>query len=366
MARNLSNVALKLVAPEPRIGDGGALALEAAGAGAWEIRPITGEHLLSARSRELLGIESDEAISIERLLAALHPGDRERWKEAAAQVLEAKRSGEYHFEFRTAAPAERWLAASGRAFFHGMNAVRVAGTLRDITEQKRSEEERDIRLGELGHDLRVPLSAISMGIQLVQRDVPAKAEILSTMLFMVQRMNRLVDQLLRSARSGTVELVLKREHVPLAAICREAIDEASLAHPGHPIEFERYDDAPGEWDRDRLLQVMRNLLSNALRHGAANGPVIVSVINFSEEALLSVANLGGPIPAAFREDLLDPTRRGNWSSGHLGLYIVKEIVRAHGGRIELNSDDAATVFHVWLPRKHESSVSLDGAKGERS
>jgi signal transduction histidine kinase len=94
--------------------------------------------------------------------------------------------------------------------------------------------------------------------------------------------------------------------------------------------------------------------------------VIVSVINFSEEALLSVANLGGPIPAAFREDLLDPTRRGNWSSGHLGLYIVKEIVRAHGGRIELNSDDAATVFHVWLPRKHESSVSLDGAKGERS
>ncbi len=241
-----------------------------------------------------------------------------------------------------------------------------SGKLPSITEQLRTEEERDVRLGELGHDLRVPLSAISMGIQLVQRDVPAKAEILSKMLVTVKRMNRLIDQLLLSARSSTSELVLNHERVPLAEICQEAIDEATLAYPGHPIEFERWDDAPGEWDRDRLLQVVRNLLSNALSHGAAGVPVIVSVFNVNDQAVLAVANRGQPIPDQLREHLFDPTCRGPWSKDHLGLYIVKEIVRAHGGRIELPSDDSATVFHVWLPKKRASSVPCGDAKEARS
>src|SRR5258708_27618761 len=110
MSRDQWNAAVELVAPEPREGDEGArLALEAAGVGTWEIRPVTGEHFLSARSRELLGIEGDESISIQRLLAALHTDDRERWKDAVARVLVAERSAECHLEFRTAGPAERWL-----------------------------------------------------------------------------------------------------------------------------------------------------------------------------------------------------------------------------------------------------------------
>jgi sigma-B regulation protein RsbU (phosphoserine phosphatase) len=299
----------------------------------------------------LLGIESDESISVQRLLAAIHPDDRDRCKEAIAQVLDADRGRECYLEFRTAGPSERWLAASGRAFFEGMRVVRVAGTLQEVTEQKRTEEKREARLGELGHDLRLPLSAISMGIQLVQRDVPEKGRILSSMHALVQRMDRLIHQLLRVAGSGTGELVLKRERVPLAGICREAVDEALLAHPDRIIEFQGWDDALGEWDRDRVLQVVRNLLSNALTHGAEGEPVIVSVVDCKDEALLVVFNRGQPVPDRFREQLLDPTRREGWSSGHLGLGIVKEIVRAHGGRIELISDQLATLFHIWLPKK---------------
>src|ERR1700694_1990499 len=126
MRLNRLNDAAELVASEPPRGnDGVQLALEAAGAGTWEIRPLTGEHLLSPRSRELLGIEGDQAISIQRLLAALHPAARGRWKEVFAQVLDAEGSGQCYLEFRTAGPAPRWLAASGRALFEGMTAVRV-------------------------------------------------------------------------------------------------------------------------------------------------------------------------------------------------------------------------------------------------
>src|SRR5258708_18671282 len=190
-----SNAAMRLMLAEPQ------LDFE----GAWEIRPRTGEHVLSLRSRQLLGIGDDEPISIQRLLAALHPGDRERWKDAVAEVLDPEGGGECSLEFRTADPVPRRLSASGRAFFEGMRAVRVAGTLQEVTGEKRLEEVRDFQLVEPARDL----------------------------------------------------------HTPLAAICRHAIDEALFAHPGHPIEFERWDEAPGQWDRDCLLRVVRGLLSKA-------------------------------------------------------------------------------------------------------
>lgn len=129
-----SNAAIRLMLSDPQeVKSYAQLALESAGVGTWEIRPRTGEHILSPRSRQLLGIGEDEVISIQRLLAALHPGDRESWKNAVADVLDPEGSGECSLEFRTADPVPRWLAVSGRAFFEGMCAVRVTGTLESVS-----------------------------------------------------------------------------------------------------------------------------------------------------------------------------------------------------------------------------------------
>ena len=164
--------------------------------------------------------------------------------------------------------------------------------------------------------------------------------------------NRLIDQLLGFSRGDSGELVLQRDRVLLAEICEEAIDEASPPHPDQRIEFECWDDAPGDWDHDRLLLVVRNLLSNALRHGSPAEPVLVSVFSCGEGAVVVVADRGEPIPDAFRRILSEPPDREPWPSDHLGLYIVREVVRAHGGRIELTGEQGATVVRVWLPRKH--------------
>jgi ribosomal protein S14 len=234
-----SNAAMRLRLPEPH------LDVE----GTWEIRPRSGEHVLSPRSRELLGIGDGEPVTIQRLLAALHPGDRERWKDAVAEVLDLEGSGACSIEFRTAGPVPRWLAASGRAVFDGMRTVRISGTLRKIGER-----------------------------------------------------------------------------CPLADICRQAIRE--LAHPGHSIDFDCWDEAVGEWDRDRTLALLRNLLSNTMEQGE---PVIASLIDCSPDVLLSIARIGPRPPP-------DP-------------LAAREIVRELGGRIERTSDESATAFHVWLPRR---------------
>jgi hypothetical protein len=241
-----------------------------AGEATWGIRPRTGEHFLSARSRELLGIEAHEPVSIQRLVAAVYPEDRERWKSAMEGLLDPEGTGELRVDFRAAESPFRWLTAKGHAFFDGLTPVRVVGSLLEATS-----------LGE---------------------------------------------------------------------ICQEAVEEATLDYPDHPIHFERWDDALGEWDADRLAEVAENLIWNAVVHSDAGAPIIVSVVNCGDQALMIVANLGEPVPERIREHLLEPEHRDSELCSRSVLCTTLELVRAPGGRIELSSENDSTVFHVWLPK----------------
>jgi signal transduction histidine kinase len=91
---------------------------------------------------------------------------------------------------------------------------------------------------------------------------------------------------------------------------------------------------------------VRNLLASALQYGARDAPVELTVIDLGDRVLLAVVNRGEPIPAGIREHLFDPFRRG----AGLGLYVVRRIVEAHRGSVEVDSDQVRTVFRVTLPK----------------
>jgi signal transduction histidine kinase len=265
--------------------------LEASGAGTWEIRPESGEIVLSPRSRELLGVTKegeDGAVSLRRFGAALDPGDRERWNDAIARLLHGVGSDQFRVDLRTAGAPERWLAVSGRAFFRGTRAVHLVGTFRDITN-----------------------------------DAP--------------------DRLQRVVRDGAGDIVLRRERVALAEICYEAIDEARRAHPGRPIELDRPDEALGDWDRSLVLEVVRQVLGNALEQSAAGQPVFVSVLDCGDGALLSIVDCW--------DDSADgePPREA-WLTDRRVTHVLHEIVRAHDGWIDVSNVESATVFTIWLPK----------------
>ena len=238
----------------------------------------------------------------------------------------------------------------------------------DVTEQRRVREElvtaarvRDRFTGVLGHDLRNPLATMLMGAQRIAKSETSEAtrNVAIRMGHAAERMQRLIADLLdfmRVREGGALKLNPRR--TDLAVVAREIVGEFELAHPGRRITVETAEDAVGEWDADRLAQVCSNLLANAINHGAREGLVQMRVRASPDHASLIVENAGPPIPDALRPYLFDPFRRGG-SNGHglgLGLFIVREVALAHGGRVDFTSDLDGTAFTVRLPRDARLAV----------
>jgi signal transduction histidine kinase len=137
----------------------------------------------------------------------------------------------------------------------------------------------------------------------------------------------------------------------LGELARDVAAEVEAAHPGRSVAVEAGDEVAGEWDRDRLAQVLQNLLVNALTHGDRRVPVRVRVLREDGVATVEVENQGRPIPEDRRAALFNPFERASQRAGGvgLGLYITRVIVVAHGGEIDFASDDRRTRFRVRLP-----------------
>jgi PAS domain S-box-containing protein len=327
------------------------LAVDAAGLGTWELNPLTKERRWSARCRELAGLSEGEEITAERFARAVHPDDRERVEEAIAQALDPDSGGEYRVEFRTVGAVERWVASTGKSFFENRRAVRLIGTMQDITERKKAEREREIFLGALGHDLRTPLSTIMIHSVLLQRR-SGITEPFDRITGSAKRMARMIDDLVDFARSRAGELQIHRASLDLVDVCKEALYGVALAHPGRPVEVSQVGDTRGAWDGDRIGQVIQNLVLNALAYGAPGSPVRIAIEGVGDAVGVAVSNHGLPIPAEAREHLFDPFRRGRQEGkgAGLGLYIVRQIVTAHHGTVSFESDETVTVFRLRLPR----------------
>ena len=211
----------------------------------------------------------------------------------------------------------------------------------------------------LGHDLRNPLNAILASAELLQRRTPDEAvrKTASRMLTSGTRMSRLIDDMLDLARGRLAGGIgLRRARLDFGQLVRRIVQEQQAAWPGRVIELSWQGDLEGQWDEDRLAQVVSNLLGNALQHGTPTRPVHVRVeATPAERVRLSVEN-AGVIPAELIPFLFDPFRgterpRGRGEGLGLGLYIVQQLVQAHQGHVDVQTvDTLRTRFQVELPR----------------
>jgi PAS domain S-box-containing protein len=230
-----------------------------------------------------------------------------------------------------------------------------------VYEEARQRAEQEQRfLGVVSHDLRNPLAAISLGARTLQRMERPTPEALLRMTGRIANsadtMGRMISDLLdftRGRLGGGIPL--ERTHTELVRLCREVIDEFSVTHPSSDIRLEGDALCEGWWDGPRLRQVLSNLLSNALRHARPGSEVGVGVRGLDGEVELTVSNEGEPIPAELVPVLFEPFRRGMSKfrpagSLGLGLFIVHQVVKGHGGRVEVGSAGGVTSFTVRVPR----------------
>jgi len=222
---------------------------------------------------------------------------------------------------------------------------------------------RDQFLAILAHDLRNPLAAIVGGATLLtmSENIDDKqTRVASRILNSAGRMDRMVRDLLDLTRTRLgAGIPITPVRMNLAPVCEQVIAELEATNPECRLLFKPKGDLVGEWDSDRLTQVVSNLVANAIQYGGEKGSVDVVAEAQGEEIELRVHNDGPSIPESALQRIFEPMVRQqppesadkNTTGMGLGLYIVREVVAAHDGTIGVTSTKKdGTTFTIKLPR----------------
>ena len=229
-------------------------------------------------------------------------------------------------------------------------------------------ESQNLFLAILGHDVRSPLGAISMGAQILMRNASASPHSFKTASLIASSSHRvaeIVSDLLDFSTGHLGDgIPVTTSLMDFSPVCTTIVEELSLSHPERRIQLDIAGDMEVVWDRARISQAFGNLVNNAIDHGSAGEPIGVRIqAHDGDEIVWTIQNSGNVITSAQLRTLFDPAKRfalrpaserklGEKTNLGLGLYITREIVVAHGGRIEITSTQQnGTIFTIRLPRQ---------------
>lgn len=237
----------------------------------------------------------------------------------------------------------------------------IAESIRFFSTQV--DQARNLSLGMLGHDMRNPLNTILMTAQYLAALNAGEivSDAASRLIRSGASINALLDDLTDFNRTKLgLGINVVAVDLDLAGPFADELEQLRGAHPDRQIELEMAGDARGFWDGLRLQQLLRNLVVNALKYGAADAPVQIVFTGDAAHVTIEVKNSGPAIEKENLDYIFDPLtqRLGQDKSDDsgaglgLGLYIVREIAQAHGGEVKVRSDDKETVFTVRMPRRN--------------
>ncbi|NVJ23605.1 PAS domain-containing sensor histidine kinase [Myxococcus sp. AM011] len=358
-----------------QLGERFQVALDSAQMAVWETNLATGQVFRSEGHDRLYGYPHPLAEwTHERFIESLHPDDRPGVQAQLDDIFAGKMDS-YTSTFRTYWPdgTWHWLTSRARVLRDATGKVVVfRGAILDITALKETESAlqeavrtRDDFLSLASHELRTPLTSLRLQAQLLQRmgentpmetlGAPKVQAKLGATERQLRRLSALVDNLLDVSRIRTGKLDFHFTEGDLAAVVGDLVarftDEAR--HMGVQLNASVEGPMMGRFDRLRMEQVVSNLLSNALRYGSGN-PVHLSLTRYGGTLRLQVRDSGQGVPEKDRERIFERFTQGDNAQRTggmgLGLYIVRQIVEAHGGHIRVeDSPGGGATFVVDLP-----------------
>jgi PAS domain S-box-containing protein len=344
-------------------------------------------------AERIKGYEANEIIG--RHFSAFYPPEDISAGKPAWELAEAERDGRFEDEgWRLRKDGSRFWAnviitavRDSAGVLHGFGKV-----TRDLTSRREAEDtarrlaaeqaaraiaekteryQRDL-LAILGHDLRNCLSVIVTSAEMnrMQAEDPKVRRRSAQVVGSAKRMRQIIHSIIDytyAQREGIP--VVAREGADFHGVCERVLQEFHLLYPQRDIDYEAEGSPLGTWDEGRLEQVVQNLVGNALKHGSPDSPVSVRWFRDGDETdgdlVLTVHNEGKPIAPELLPHIFEPFRSGERAGGRdsgmgLGLFIVREITRAHGGEASASSSAAqGTTITVRLPGRipHPSASS---------
>ncbi|MBM7113241.1 sensor histidine kinase [Archangium primigenium] len=346
--------------------------LAAARMGTWRMDAYTGQVTWDAALNELLGLPAVSGSGpTPGWRRWVHPEDEGRVDAELRRAL--REASGFSLDYRIVRPdgGVRWMRDRGGVLFGEDGTPRyLTGVASDISADKQAEQDAlvhadlDQRLiGIVSHDLRNPLSAIIMGAHMLMHRVKEDAksrQVVTHLLSSAERCHRMVRDLLdytQAELGGGIRI--ESRPLDFHALVAQAVQEVRLSFgPDRDFHVRHEGDATGEWDADRLTQVITNLVCNAVNYSPENTPIEVTSSGDDTHVVFSVRNQGEPIPLELRTRIFEPMTRGLSRGAQvsrgvgLGLYIVKHLVDAHEGRVDVESSEAqGTCFSIRLPRQ---------------
>ncbi len=244
----------------------------------------------------------------------------------------------------------------------------IAESIREYSKAVRRY--RDMFLAVLGHDLRSPLDAVLNGSAFLTENArlsQSEHRLVEAIRGSGLRMKDLIDDMLDYTTSELgAGMPLRQTGADMGEVAEEVVRQSEVTHPGREFRVESRGDLTGQWDQRRIRQALLNLIDNAVQHGSPDSAITVSASGDEAggDVVVSMHNLGTPIPEEARERIFEPFQRG--ASGEaagegdhgrkgLGLYIARRMAEAHGGALDVDSSpDVGTTFLVRLPRDSQN------------
>jgi PAS domain S-box-containing protein len=332
--------------------------------------------LRNEAAREMTGLpdETTQALLEAQQLRVLRldgsPLPVEEWPINRAR--RGERFGEVEVIFGRPDGVQRRLVASGGAVRDESGQVELALVVyRDVTELRRLEQSRDEYVSLISHDLRTPLTVLTGQASflhpiLAKKGLEREARGVEAILNGARRMNQMIQELVDSARLEAHQLQLRKEPVDLRQLAIDVVEQVTAVEDRARVQVECSERVPAVLaNADRIVRVVTNLVTNALKYSPKDRPVVVRVAPSRDQVLLSVSDEGVGIPAVDLPHVFDKFYRaqtaGRAEGLGLGLYIARLIVEAHGGHIWVESQvGKGSTFSFTLPEATQTRMGDGG------
>ncbi|RYE57221.1 MAG: PAS domain S-box protein [Sphingobacteriales bacterium] len=337
------------------------LAMEAAGLGSFSINPDTNEFKASQSMKTFFGLNSNDSISFESALNQI----REDYRPEVIRQLHIAFSDNLKFDMEYPIIGyndgqTRWVRAVGKMqSSDGKKAF--TGVLNDITERRKDEERKNDFIGMVSHELKTPLTSMKGYVQMLlmkMRKLEDEFAISSLEKTNTQigKMTTMINGFLNVSRLESGKIHIDHRIFDLAQLVKETEEEASNTISSHKIIFAPVEETIVNADRDKIGQVINNLISNAVKYSVAGSTIQVACVTIEQKALISVRDEGMGIKPQDAAKIFERYYRVEGSqmfsiSGFgIGLYLCAEIIHRHSGEIWVDSDfGKGSTFSFSLP-----------------